>query len=150
MCLNDAEAVGKYYCRKIHGSSWEAEKYYLEKLAMDSWGIRLNHFVKIGPRKDATICYQCLQKLKKCTKMERDLQALKQEMISFSNNLSIKGDVVMPSTAKRKVSNSAQGRSSKVLRRKQELSWFLQIPRLSLSTLASWLRVHEWVSDNLW
>ena len=120
VCLNDAEAVGKSRCRKIHGSSCEAEKHYLEKLAMDSRGVRLNRFLKIGPRKDATICYQCLQKLKKCTKMERDLQALKQEMISFLNNLSVERDVVMASTGKRKVSNSAQERSSKVLRREQE------------------------------
>ena len=119
VCLNDAEAVGKLCCRKIHGSSCEAEKLYLENLAVDYHGVRLNCFIEIGQRKDATICYHCLQKLKKCTKMEKELEGLKQELIRLLNNLSVEGNDVIASTAKRKVSDSAQGRSNKVLRRKQ-------------------------------
>ena len=59
VCLNDVEAVGKSCCRKIHGFLCEAEKHYLEKLAVDCHGVRLNCFVEIGQRKDVTICYQC-------------------------------------------------------------------------------------------
>ena len=51
--------------------------------------------------------------------MEKDLEALKQELIKFLNNLSVEGNDVMASTAKSKVSNSAQGRFNKVLRREQ-------------------------------
>ena len=119
MCSNDAEAVGKSRCRKIHEPSCEVEKLYLENLAVNCRGVRLNCFIEIGQRKDATICYHCLQKLKKCTKMEKELEGLKQELIKLLNNLSVEGNDVIASTAKRKVSDSTQGRSNKVLRRKQ-------------------------------
>ena len=56
--LNNAKAIGKSCCRKIHGSLCEAEKHYLEKLAVYCRGIRLNCFVEIGQRKNATY-YQC-------------------------------------------------------------------------------------------
>ena len=51
--------------------------------------------------------------------MEKYLEALKQELKRLLNNLSVEDNNVIASTAKRKVSNSAQGRSNKVLRREQ-------------------------------
>jgi len=116
VCSKDVEAVGKTRCKKFHGSPCEAERVYLNKIVLDCRGIGSNCFKEIGQRQDAIICYQCSQKLKKCKKMETDLQALKQEFICYLNNLSVEGDHMIPSvTSKRKLSKSAHGRTSKVL-----------------------------------
>ena len=47
--------------------------------------------------------------------MEKELEGLKQELIRLLYNLSVEGNDVIASTAKRKVSDSAQGRFNKVL-----------------------------------
>ena len=60
-----------------------------------------------------------LTEAKEMYKNGKELEGLKQELIKLLNNLSVEGNDVIASTAKRKVSDSTQGRSNKVLRRKQ-------------------------------
>ena len=60
-----------------------------------------------------------LTEAKEMYKNGKGIRGAKQELIRLLNNLSVEGNDVIASTAKRKVSDSAQGRSNKVLRRKQ-------------------------------
>ena len=50
VCSVDVESVGKTRSRKIHGSSCEVEKQYLNRIALECRGVGLNHFTKIGER----------------------------------------------------------------------------------------------------
>ena len=44
VCSVDVESVGKTCSRKIHGSSCEVEKQYLNRIALECRGVGLNHF----------------------------------------------------------------------------------------------------------
>ena len=48
VCSVDVESVGKTCSRKIHGSSCEVEKQYLNRIELECRGVGLNHFTKIG------------------------------------------------------------------------------------------------------
>ena len=47
VCSVDVDPVGKTHCRKIHGSSCEAQKQHLNSLVLECCGIGLNHFTEI-------------------------------------------------------------------------------------------------------